>query len=78
MTDRVQQVGLAESCPSVDEQRVVRLGRSLGDREGGRVSKPVGRPDHEGVERVLGVEVEVVSGGAVCGYRGRRGLCLIR
>ena len=56
VTDRVQQVGLAEPGAAVDEQRVVRLRRRLGDRDRGGVREPVGRPDDERLERVLRVE----------------------
>ena len=41
VADRVQQVRLAQAGVAVDEQRVVRLGRRLGDRDRGRVREPV-------------------------------------
>ena len=56
VADRVEQVGLAQPGLAVDEQRVVRLGRRLGDGDGGRVGEPVARADDEGVEGVLGVQ----------------------
>ena len=56
MADRVQQVGLAEPALAVDEQRVVGLGRRLGDGDRRGVREPVGRADDEGLEGVLGVE----------------------
>ena len=56
MPDRVQQVGLAQPGLAVDEQRVVGLGRRLGDRDGGRVGEAVARADDEGVEGVLRVQ----------------------
>ena len=56
MPDGVQQVRLAQPRVAVDEQRVVRLGRGLGDRDGGRVGEPVARADDEGVEGVFRVE----------------------
>ena len=56
VADRVQQVGLAQAGLAVDEQRVVRLGRRLGDGDRGRVREPVARADDEGLERVLRVE----------------------
>ena len=56
VADRVQQVGLAQPGLAVDEQRVVGLGRRLGDRDGGGVGEPVARADDEGVEGVLRVE----------------------
>ncbi len=57
VTDRVQQVGLAESGRAVDEQRVVGPSRALGDTERRRVREAVGRTDHELVERVAGVQL---------------------
>ena len=54
--DGVQQVGLAQPGVAVDEQRVVRLGRRLGDRDGRGVGEPVARADDEGVEGVLRVQ----------------------
>ena len=54
--DRVQQVRLAEPGFAVDEQRVVRLGRRLGDGDGRGVGKSVAGPDHEGFEGVLRVQ----------------------
>ena len=56
VTDRVQQVGLAEPRVAVDEQGVVGLARLLGDGDGGGVREPVALTDDERVERVLGVE----------------------
>jgi hypothetical protein len=56
MPDRMQQVGLAQPGVAVDEQRVVGLGRRLGDRDRRGVREPVARSDHERLERVLGVE----------------------
>ena len=48
----LHEVGLAEpGCP-VDEERVVRLARGLGDRGGGRSSELVGLADHEMAKRV--------------------------
>jgi hypothetical protein len=60
LADRVQEVGLAQSGVAVDEQRVVRTGRPLGDGERGRVGEPVARAGHEGVEGVLRVEPTLV------------------
>ena len=56
VADRVQQVRLAESDPAVDEERVVGLGRQLGDRLAGGLGELVGRADDEGVEGVARVE----------------------
>ncbi len=57
--DRLEQVRLAEPRPAVDEQRVVGLGRRLGDRERGRVGEAVRRADDEEVEGVLRVELDL-------------------
>ena len=56
VADGVQQMRLAEAGVAVDEQRVVGLGRRLGDGDGRRVREPVARPDDEGLERVLRVQ----------------------
>ena len=56
VADRVQQVRLAQPGAAVDEQRVVRLGRRLGDRDRRGVREPVGRADDERLEHVLRVE----------------------
>src|ERR1700730_3937326 len=45
MSDRVQQVRLAEPRASIDEQRVVGLGRLFGDGERGGVREAVRRAD---------------------------------
>ena len=57
--DGVDQVGLAKAGVSVDEQRVVILGRMVGHRLGGGVSKLVGRAHHESIKG------ELVGGKAV-------------
>src|SRR5262245_1927421 len=49
-------MGFPEPGRSVNEQRVVRTSRTLGDGQGGRVREPVGRTDDELVERVPGIE----------------------
>ena len=77
MPDRVEQVGLAQPGLAVDEQRVVGLGRRLGDRDRGGVGEPVARADDEGVEGVLRVEPGPLDllGDAPspdAGYAGRR------
>ena len=59
--DGVQEVGLAQPGCAVDEQRVVGLGRRLGDRQGGGVGEAVGRADHEGLKGVAGVDRQVVG-----------------
>ena len=68
--DRVQQVRLAEARLPVDEQRVVRLGRRLGDGDRGGVREPVRGADDEGVEEVLRVQPR----GRLAGTRRRCGL----
>ena len=82
VADGVQQVGLAQSGVAVDEQRVVRLGRRLGDRDRGRMGEPVARADDEGVEGVLRVQPGVAVVGrpgaaagrvVAAGRRGRSG-----
>ena len=60
VADGVQQVGLAQPGVAVDEQRVVGLGRRLGDGDGGGVGEPVAGADDEGVEGVLRVQPGVV------------------
>ena len=47
LADRVQQMGLAKPSVSVDEERVVRLGRRFCYGERRRVREAVRRPDHE-------------------------------
>ena len=54
--DGLEEMGLPQPGPAVDEERVVRLRRRLGDRERGGVREPVRRADDERVERVLRVE----------------------
>ena len=48
--DGVQEVGLAEPHPAVDEEGVVGARRRLGHGEGGRLGEAVGGPGHEGLE----------------------------
>src|SRR5215211_3685166 len=54
--DRLQEVSLAETRTAVDEEWVVRLRGSFGDRKRGRVGEAVRRADHEGVEGVLRIQ----------------------
>ena len=68
VADRMQQVGLAEPGRRVDEQRVVRLARELGDRQRRRVREAVAVADDELVEAVAGVERD--GGVAPRGCRG--------
>ncbi len=53
--DRAQQVGLADSRRTADEERVVGLRGHLGDRQRGGVGEPVAVADDELVEGELGV-----------------------
>src|SRR5207302_8447664 len=70
--DGMREVGLAEAGGAVDEQRVVGLGRRLGDRQGGGVGESVGCADDKGLEGVAGVDRQVVwpaflgGGGRLC------------
>jgi hypothetical protein len=73
--DRLHQVRLAEAGPAVDEQRVVRLRGSFGDRERGRMREPVRGTDDEQIEDVLRVQPRLESAwDSFC--RERRG-CLL-
>ena len=56
MPDGHQQVRLAQARPRVHEQRVVHRPRRFRDGLGGGDREPVGRPDHERVEPVEGIE----------------------
>ena len=62
VADGMQQVGLAQSGASVDEQRVVGPRRGLGDRQGRGVGEPVGRSGDIGVEGVARIELRDVIG----------------
>ena len=63
LTDRVQQVGLAEAGIGVDEQRVVVTARLFGNGHGRCVGKAVRLPDDEVVEGVLGNETWFMTAG---------------
>jgi hypothetical protein len=56
MADGVHEVGFAESYAAVHEKRIVGFGGQFRDGQRRGVSKPVGRPDDERIERVLGVQ----------------------
>jgi hypothetical protein len=56
--DRPKQMRLAEPRRAVKEQRVVRLPRKLGDRQGRGVAETVARADHEALERVGRIECQ--------------------
>ena len=78
----VEQVGLAEPHPAVDEERVVGLGGQLGDGLAGRLGELVRRADDERVEGVLRVEAlrsvprdgcrGPIAGAAACSADGAR------
>ena len=76
--DGVQQVGLAEAGVAVDEQRVVRPRRRLGDAQGGGEGELVGGALDERLERVAGVQAgfveqrRAVGSGAEAACRARR------
>jgi hypothetical protein len=56
--DRAQQVRLAEPGRPVQEEWVVGLAGSLGDREGGGVGDAVAGADDEALEAVGGIELD--------------------
>ena len=49
---------LAEAGRAVNEQRVIRFRRIVGDRDSRRVRKAVGRADDEIIKRELRVELD--------------------
>ena len=59
LPDGVHQVRLPEPGPAVDVQRIVGLGRRLGDRDGRGVGELVARADDEILERVVGIQVGI-------------------
>ena len=61
VTDRVHEVGLAETHTAVQEERVVRLAGRLGDSAAGGVSESTGVADHERAEGERRVEPRVVG-----------------
>jgi len=56
VTDRVQEMRLPEAHAAVDEERIVRARRQLGDGLACRLRELIGRAHDERVERVAGVE----------------------
>src|SRR5258705_13897402 len=56
VTNRVEQVRLAEADAAIDEQGVIRARRKLRDGLTGGLGELVGRSDDEGVEGVAGVQ----------------------
>ena len=69
----MQEVGLAQPGRPVDEQRVVRPRRALGDRQRGGVREAVRRADDELVEGVAGVQRPRAARAAPLGAAGRGG-----
>ena len=59
VADRLEQVSLPEPGAAVDEERVVCLRRRLGDCERGRVREPIRGSDHEEIEGVLRIELDL-------------------
>ncbi len=74
VADRVQEMGLPEAGLPVDEERVVGLGRHLGDGERGGVPEPVAVADDELVERVARVEAGRRPAVLDCGVAGCGGV----
>ena len=62
-------MGLAEADVPVEEQGVVGGARVLGDADAGGVGEAVAGPDDEGVEGVVGVELDVAGGQEAPGRR---------
>ncbi len=71
VADRVHEVRLAEAHAAVEEERVVRFARSVGDSGAGRDRELVRRSDHEGIEGVLRVDLQLSRGRGIA--RRRRG-----
>jgi len=70
--DRVQQMGLAETDPAVDEERVVGLRRQLRHRLAGGLGELVGVADDEGFKGIArGEAVRERHRGELTGGRGR-------
>ena len=65
MADRVHQMRFAQTHAAVDEQRVIRLCRRLGDGQRGRARKAVGVAHDEGIEGILRVERKARRDGIV-------------
>ena len=55
--DGLHQVGLAHADAAIEEQRVVGLRRTLGDRLAGGVGELVAAADHERVEGVARIQL---------------------
>ena len=76
MADGLEEVGLAETDPAVDEERVVGAGRGFGHGQGSGVGEFTVGSDHERIEHV--VRVEPLGAGDSGRFRrllGRDGLC---
>ena len=77
VADGVEEVGLAQTGLAVDEERVVGLGRGLGDGDGRGIGEAVARADDEGVEGVLRVQpgqLDLLGLGPAATGAGGRGL----
>ena len=72
MADGVQKVGLAESRVAIDEERVVCLGRRLGDGDGRGMGETVRLPMTKLSKLYFGLRPRVVI---ARGSRGLRGSC---
>ncbi len=57
MPDGLHQVGLAHAHAAIEEQRIVGLRGPLGHGQRGGMRELVAVADHEGIERVLGVQL---------------------
>ena len=76
VADRVHEVGLSKTRAPVDVQRIVGMGRFLGDGQRRRVGELIGIPDDERLERVARVELRGHGGNGRrrCPHPGRRAL----
>ncbi len=75
VADRVEELGLPEADPSVEEERAVGRARQLRHRLAGGLGKLVGAADHERLERVAGGQL-VPRGRHALRREGRRALGL--
>ena len=63
MPDGMEEVGFAQTRPSVDKQGVVRLGWLLSDGDSCSMGEAMGGADYERVEGVLRVEAGIFTAG---------------
>ena len=56
MADGVKQVSLTQPHAGIYEERIVALPGGIGYRSSGAIGQLVRRPNHEGIERVLGIK----------------------